>query len=282
MSLIQTASIPSREFSVEVIRHYCLNMFNIQKFISLSSIYKNSLEKVIYFDQLASTSDYTKGLVLDGAESGTLVIADYQTGGRGRGGKSWVSKPGEGLLFSLVLDLDIAPELWYRMSLAVGVAVAWSIEKFEADENLSVDIKWPNDVHIGGKKVAGILTEVTSGKIVIGVGINISVSEFPKNLLCSATSLIKEDFFLERESLLSEIIKEIYKWGSMCDLNYEFVLSEYSKRCVLSGKEISFESASKLYHGKALGIDHLGRLSVEVNGREMHFYEASNVSYPVG
>ena len=104
-------------------------MFDVLKFLSLSPIHERSPESVIYLDQLASTNDYAKELVLNGAKSGAIVVTDFQSSGRGRGANSWECTAGEGLLFSLVIEPDIDSTLLYRFSLAAGGGVGSDFRK---------------------------------------------------------------------------------------------------------------------------------------------------------
>ncbi len=248
-------------------------MFDVPKFLSYSPIYERSPDSVIYFDRLTSTSDYAKELVSSGAKSGAIVLTDFQSGGRGRGGKSWQCEPGEGLLFSLVIDPDIDPSLWYRFSLAVGVAVAVTLESVAIEKSNKLGLKWPNDVHIGGKKVAGILIEVTNGMVVIGVGMNVSGSA----LLDTATSLSQGDINVEREKLLAELVKAIFQWGSLCGNGYDKLVYEYQKRCVLTGKVVTMQSMGQQVIGKVLGINNDGFIVLERDGESIAYSEGHDI-----
>ena len=148
-----------------------------------------------YFKEVDSTNDVAKYLAEEGAEEGTIVVAEIQNRGKGRRGKTWISPPG-GVWMSIILRPDIPPFNAPQLTLVTGVAVAETLKK-ECD--LDVGIKWPNDILIGNKKVCGILTEVNASiekvnYVVVGIGIdmNVDVPLFPPDLQKGATSLKNE------------------------------------------------------------------------------------------
>ncbi len=148
-----------------------------------------------YFKEVDSTNDVAKYLAEEGAEEGTIVIAEIQNRGKGRRGKTWISPPG-GVWMSIILRPDIPPFNAPQLTLVTGVAVAETLKK---ECNLDVGIKWPNDILIGNKKVCGILTEVNASidkvnYVVVGIGIdmNVDVPLFPPDLQKGATSLKNE------------------------------------------------------------------------------------------
>lgn len=251
-------------------------MFDIRKFTESSAIYRSAPNLVIYQDEMPSTSDRAKEMVASGSQSGTLVIADFQTAGRGRGGKSWQAEPGESLLFSLILDPDINPALWYRFSLAVGVAIADALANFSFQKDVNIGLKWPNDVHMNGKKVAGILTEIVADKIIIGIGMNIS----GQALLKTATSLtdlgLASD--LSRETILEKLIQSIFRWSSLCDEQYGIVIAKYEKYCVLEGKRIVMTSAGKQVTGMVTGYNEDGFLIIEEDGATFTYSEGRDIT----
>src|SRR4051794_14278733 len=137
-----------------------------------------------------STNDEAAAWARAGAPHGALVIADAQTGGRGRLGRTWHSPPGENLYFSTVLRPEIPPHRAPPLTLAVGVALADAVREAGCDAQL----KWPNDLLLDGKKVAGILTEMTTSGgrvefVVIGIGVNLDARAFPAELDGRATSI---------------------------------------------------------------------------------------------
>lgn len=146
-----------------------------------------------HLERCASTNDEAAAWARAGAPSGAVVTADAQTKGRGRQGRAWYSPPGTSLYLSVVLRPGMPPSAAPPITLAAGVAVAEAI----AQEGVSPQLKWPNDVTLGGRKVAGILTEMLSSgeridHLVIGIGVNLNVDDFPDELRTIATSIARE------------------------------------------------------------------------------------------
>ena len=141
---------------------------------------------VAWFEEIGSTNDVASRLAASGAAEGTVVAANAQTSGRGRHGRAWASPAGAGLYFSIVLrpPEPVVP----LITLAAGVAVADGIE---AASGLSTSLKWPNDVQVGGRKLAGILAEGGEA-VVLGIGINVLSAAYPPDIAARATSLEEE------------------------------------------------------------------------------------------
>jgi BirA family biotin operon repressor/biotin-[acetyl-CoA-carboxylase] ligase len=199
-----------------------------------------------------STNARARELALAGAPHGTLVTADEQTAGRGRSGRTWSANPGSGLLLSLLIrDLS---ERHAMLPLAVAVAVC------EAVPDVPCQIKWPNDVWIDRRKLAGILIEgrPQEGWAVIGIGLNVATSaeEFPDELRDSATSLLAAGVTIDREALLEALL---HRLSAGLDAAYAQTLAAWRSRDALKGTEISWDSGS----GTAAGIDDEGSLLVD-------------------
>ncbi|HVF88577.1 MAG TPA: biotin--[acetyl-CoA-carboxylase] ligase [Blastocatellia bacterium] len=150
--------------------------------------------EVLHFDSLPSTNDRAREMALAGAAEGTAIVAARQTAGRGRMGRLWSSPPGEGLYLSVILRPRVRPPDASVITLAAAVAVA---ETLSADFGARADIKWPNDVLVGGRKICGILVEsaVEGDRIqhaVLGIGVNLAQTEFPEEIRRTATSLLIE------------------------------------------------------------------------------------------
>jgi BirA family biotin operon repressor/biotin-[acetyl-CoA-carboxylase] ligase len=153
-----------------------------------------------FVDRCASTQR-----LLDGAGEGAVVATDEQTEGRGRLGRTWHAPSGSSLLFSLVLEPDVPPHRLPELSLVAGAAVA---DALAAQADVETTVKHPNDVLIGGRKVAGILAEAADGRVVLGVGVNVTQSrdELPVD---TATSLALEGAAVDRAQLLAEILERL-------------------------------------------------------------------------
>lgn len=168
-------------------------------------------QKIVYKPVLDSTNDFAKHVAQDGAIEGTVVIADEQTRGRGRLGRVWHSPRGTGLWFSTILRPNLNPQMVSALSLLPAVAIAQTIEKLFS---IRPELKWPNDVMLSHKKVAGILAEAKSSReildfLVLGVGINLwqNRHDFPPILCDKATSLfIETGIQISRLDVLAEIL----------------------------------------------------------------------------
>lgn len=142
--------------------------------------------EIHYFQSVGSTMTEAQWLAETGAPHGTVVLADEQTAGIGRLGRSWISDAEAGIYCSVLLDLALQAEDIPIASLLVGLATAEAIEK---STQLACDLRWPNDVLIQERKTAGILTQLLDSRIVAGIGINVNQTSFPPNLRTPATSL---------------------------------------------------------------------------------------------
>ena len=207
-----------------------------------------------------STNARARDLAASGAPHGTMVTADEQTAGRGRQGRSWTAPPGGGVLASLVLrGLDRGQAL---LPLAAAVAVC---EACEAVAPVSCAIKWPNDVWIDRRKVAGILVEgrPAEGWAVLGIGLNVGVTaaQLPDELRESATSLSIASGAAEvaRELALATLVRSLS--SRLADPPGE-VLRRWRARDALHGEAVRWEGGS----GTAAGVDDAGALQVEVDG----------------
>ena len=155
-----------------------------------------------YVDRCASTQR-----LLDGAPEGAIAVTDEQTEGRGRLGRSWHAPPGTSLLFSIVLVPPVPAERLAELTLVAGHAVA---EAIAAETGLSPAIKHPNDVLIGGRKVAGVLAEAAEGRVVLGIGINVSQSEDELPSEIAATSLrLAGAADVDRGALLATVLDRL-------------------------------------------------------------------------
>ena len=193
-----------------------------------------------------STNERAKQLAADGAPHGTLVTADEQTAGRGRQGRVWTVPPRSAVLMSLVVR-----ELDERLPLAAAVALCDALP-------VEAAIKWPNDVWIGGRKVAGILVEgrPQEGWAVLGVGVNVTTSEFPAELAESATSLRLAGIEADAEAVLTGLVRSLDAWLGAPP---QRVLEAWRERDALKGQRVRWTDGE----GVADGIDDSGALRVE-------------------
>ena len=238
--------------------------------------------KTVHFARKTdSTNLWIKRLAKEGAPEGTLALAEFQSAGRGRLGRSWEVPEGTSVMMSILLRPKFEPQYAPMLTLVMGMAVAKAVKKFGFD----VSIKWPNDVVVSHKKICGILTEmgVRDGKIdyaVIGVGINVNIREFPEEMADKATSLYLEsgrEFDRSQiPGLVMEAFEEYYeKFAATCDLSglkeeYESILANYNQPVRVLAKEP--------YEGVARGITDGGELLVEKTDGTIVAVSAGEVS----
>ncbi|HZN88041.1 MAG TPA: biotin--[acetyl-CoA-carboxylase] ligase [Thermoleophilaceae bacterium] len=193
-----------------------------------------------------STNERAKELALAGAPHGTLVTADEQTAGRGRQGRAWAAAPREALLMSLVLR-RVEPTL----PLAAAVAVCDALP-------VDCEIKWPNDVWHERRKLAGILVEgrLQEGWAVLGIGLNVTTTEFRVELSGIATSLRLAGVEYEVEALLPELLAALER---RLDAPVAELLAAWSERDALRGERVRWDAGE----GTAAGIDESGALLVD-------------------
>ncbi len=167
-----------------------------------------------YFASIDSTMTEGARLANMGAPHGTVVLAEEQTAGVGRLGRSWISEPEVGIYCSILLRLALPPTGFPIASLVLGLSTAEAIEK---STSLACDLRWPNDVLINEQKVAGILTHLVDGCIIAGIGINVNQSSFPANLRTPATSLrlSSNGQLLSREKIAVALLDSIDFFCSM-------------------------------------------------------------------
>lgn len=220
-----------------------------------------------FFPTIDSTNIYAARLAREGASEGTAVIADEQTGGKGRLGRSWVSPPGVNLYLSLLLRPTVAASVAPQLNLLAAVAVAEAIIEVC---RLTPAIKWPNDVLIDGKKVCGILAEMqTEGKelrsVVLGIGVNINapLSAFPPELHDKASSLLLAggkavDRAAFAAALLTHLEKLYVLW---IEQGFPALRSAWEHHASgLLGKKISVAALEGIVSGIVLGLDTDGAL----------------------
>jgi len=190
-------------------------------------------------------------------EPGRIVGAEEQTAGMGRHGRKWISEPGAGLYVSIVLAAKPVPVLMLSLGLATRAALA-SVSR------LNVDLRWPNDVLLNGKKCAGVLAQLEGDTIIAGIGINVSQAEFPDDLETPATSLLLEGVTVLREDLLLALVESVDRYTR---LSSDEILRQFTgASSYVFGKRVRVERGLE---GVTCGLDPAGFLRVrEDNGTE--------------
>lgn len=224
--------------------------------------------QIVYLDSTASTNDVAKGLASNGAAHGTLVIANAQTAGRGRMGRRFVSAPGEGIWMSLVIKDEILPMKASMLTLVMGLAAAKAIEQVA---DVKPMIKWPNDIVLSGKKLVGILTEMSLsmdkiGHIIIGIGINVHQEVFPEELQTVATSIFLENGkHMQRNMLMKQVLQQFEQYYQlfMKTQDLSLLMEAYNDCLINRGRQVQVQDPKGSYLGVALGINQDGELLVE-------------------
>lgn len=218
--------------------------------------------------ETASTNDDAKAGARAGAEHGAVWLAESQTAGRGRRGRVWVSPRGENLLFSVLLRLRCPPARVPPVSLACGLAVRDAVAKaLGAAHDGEVLVKWPNDVLIRGKKVAGVLVESALGGakveyVVVGIGINVHTRQLPEELSAIATSLaLAGARDLDRAAILADVLTSLERDVELvAHRGLGLVHARLRRHDAFAHREV--ESLDGAVKGTACGIDLEGRLLV--------------------
>ncbi|HHX63066.1 MAG TPA: biotin--[acetyl-CoA-carboxylase] ligase [Epulopiscium sp.] len=225
--------------------------------------------KEIYdYKEVDSTNVIAKAKAREGAKEGTVFIAESQTGGKGRLGKVWESPSGTGIWMSIVVRPEIVPQEVSGITLVAGLAICKAIRKVTS---LSAYIKWPNDIVVNGKKVCGILTEMSAeidrvNYVIIGIGINVNTTKFPEELRKIATSLkIESGIDYSRKDIVAQVLMlfEEYYQKYVQGESLQGALEEYKDLCITLKNEVSIIDKDKSYEATPLDIDKTGALIVE-------------------
>jgi BirA family transcriptional regulator, biotin operon repressor / biotin---[acetyl-CoA-carboxylase] ligase len=218
------------------------------------------------FEQTTSTNDVIEKLARDGVREGVVVFAESQTRGRGRLGRKWISPARKGLWFSILLRPDLRPQETTQLTVASAIALCHAIKK---ETKLKPEIKWPNDILIRGKKVAGILTELSAEldrvkHVILGIGIDVNLDEgeFPAELKKIATSLkIESGETISRAELATAILRELDKdYSRICAGKFAEVADEWEEHCTTIAKNVAVQIGNRRIRGRAESLDDDGAL----------------------
>ena len=221
---------------------------------------------LVFLDETSSTSDVAHRMACDGAPHGQLVVAEAQTRGRGRHGRSWISPKGVNLYLSLVLRPSLSPSRAPELGLVVAVALAEALLELGAP----VRIKWPNDLEIGAKKVAGVLAEMSAEPerlhfVVVGIGINVNLDPIPSEIDSIATSLKRElGRGVSRLRLCAAVLSSLEDWLDRHeDQGFSPVRSRWMELSSTVGSMVEVHlEGGRVLAGEAQGIDDGGALLV--------------------
>jgi BirA family biotin operon repressor/biotin-[acetyl-CoA-carboxylase] ligase len=234
-------------------------------------------------DELTSTNDRAKELAAEGADHGEVVVAESQTAGRGRRGRSWISPPRRNLYFSVVLRPELPPGRAPELTLVASLAVCDALRQAGVDAG----IKWPNDLIASGKKIGGILTELAADPdriqwVVIGVGVNVNarVDDFPPELQGQATSVaIERGGPAPRALFAAACLTALEDWlDRHAEHGFEEVRSAWKERSVVLGRRVVVRTDDGEVEGKAEDLDGQGALLVRGDDGSLHRFVAGDVS----
>jgi len=223
------------------------------------------------FQETSSTSDVLEKLARDGVREGLVVFAESQTRGRGRLGRPWISPRGRGIWLSVLLRPTLRPQAATRLTVAAAAALA---RAFRREIPLRPEIKWPNDLMIHGRKVAGVLTEL-SGEldsvrhVSLGIGINANLTreDFPPALRESATSLrLALGRPVDRAALAATLLQELDRaYACISDDRFTTLADEWSEHCTTLGRHVSVLTGNRRIVGLAESLDSEGALLVRTD-----------------
>ena len=220
---------------------------------------------VHYFSEVASTNDVATEL-----GEGAVVLADYQTAGRGRRGHTWFSPPGSGLYASVVLAPGRSSDprrATLLLTLAAGVALA---EGIDASSGLRADLKWPNDLYVSRRKLAGILAEAAGERVVLGFGINTSIASYPADLHERVTSIESElGRSVDRYPVFVETLAALSRrYDDLLLGRFDAILDAWRRRAPAAvGARVARSVDGHLVTGVTAGVDDQGALLVVVGDR---------------
>ncbi|MBO5283087.1 MAG: biotin--[acetyl-CoA-carboxylase] ligase [Lachnospiraceae bacterium] len=242
------------------------------------------LAKNLFFqEETDSTNEDIKRLAREGAMHGTLAVADMQTAGKGRRGRTWASPKGESVYMSLLLRPECMPDQASALTLVMALAVLEAIEELAPGKS---GIKWPNDIVMNSRKVCGILTEMSLeknaiGYVVVGVGINANQLFFEEEISATATSIARElGRKIERESLIGRVLyyfeQEYAEYEKTWDLTG--LVEKYNTYLLNKDRQVRVLDPKGEYEGTALGINTKGELLVRKKSGDLVEVYAGEVS----
>jgi BirA family biotin operon repressor/biotin-[acetyl-CoA-carboxylase] ligase len=236
--------------------------------------------KVLRFESLPSTNTELARLASEGAPEGVSVVAEEQTAGRGRLQRAWSSPKGAGLYFSILLRPTIPQNCWplitFMAALAVGDALRGACE-------LETDIKWPNDILSGERKICGILAEAietpVGRAVILGIGINLTQNAFPPELESVATSVSEATGrAADREQILSSLLDALSPWYSRLNDPGKIVDAWSNRSSYAIGKLVQVSNGDDVWQGTTSGVEPDGALRLRTSSGEIKLVRAGDVS----
>jgi BirA family biotin operon repressor/biotin-[acetyl-CoA-carboxylase] ligase len=218
------------------------------------------------FQETTSTNDVMERLARDGVAEGVVVFAESQTRGRGRLGRTWLSPPNSGLWFSVLLRPNLRPQAATQLTVAAATALVRAIRR---QTGLEPEIKWPNDVLVGRRKVAGVLTELAAEldhirHVILGIGVDVNLAErdFPEGLRATATSLYLETGRrCSRAELAATLLEELDRdYQRVTQRRFPELATEWEGLCSTLGRTVRIHLGERVLVGRAEALDEDGAL----------------------
>ena len=212
----------------------------------------------------STNAEITRRLADHPPEQGLIVLADSQTDGKGRLGRTWHSAPGTGIYISTLIRPNLSPEQLPILTLMAGLATVIAVNEFTSNR---AQLKWPNDLLLTGKKIAGVLCEYYPKNIpavIIGGGINVNQIQFPADIKEIATSLkLETGVAINRTALIKRLITELdFQYSELKKYKVETLIKNWTRHTDLFRKTITLKKTSQSIKGKAIRLDNLGRLVI--------------------
>ncbi len=242
-------------------------------------------KKTLFLPQCHSTNEELTKRSGESADppEGTVVYTDHQDSGRGQRGNKWIAAPGKNVLMSVLLRPKfLAPEDQYYLNLISGLAIVDTIR--EKIVGKDVWLKWPNDVYIDGRKIAGILIESSfrgdkSGSSVIGIGLNVNQLDFDKITATSIKLQTGDESDLDREEIMERLLIHLEGWYlKLKNGTKEPILNTYHRLLMWRGEIHTFKSGSGEFKGEITGINESGKLTIRV-GTNLKVFDVKEVAF---
>jgi BirA family transcriptional regulator, biotin operon repressor / biotin---[acetyl-CoA-carboxylase] ligase len=231
--------------------------------------------------QIDSTNEEIKRNMPDNLPEGAVIIANSQTQGKGRLGRSWHSKPGDGLYISTFLKPNLPPKNLPLITLMAGVATSSAARQYAP-----VKLKWPNDIILNGKKLAGILCECvaqpgTLPAVIVGIGINLNHTHFPENIQNTATSLkLETQKHVERTDIILSLLQNLNsEYEKFSNGENESLISKWTEQSDMFGKTVTIYRKDKTVVGTTLGLDSQGKLILQTSEGKKLILDSGEVSF---
>ena len=243
---------------------------------------KSLKPKILRFESLPSTNTELARQASEGAPEGLSIVAEEQTAGRGRLQRAWSSPKGAGLYFSLLLRPTIPADHWPLITFMAALAVGDALNEAAG---VLTDIKWPNDLLSGERKICGILAEAIetpAGRaVILGIGINLTQNAFPPELVDVATSVMEAtDREPERETILASLLRALSRWYSLLNepAGNEKIVGAWANRSTYAtGKLVQVSNGDELWQGTTAGVEPDGALRLRMASGEIKLVRAGDV-----